>query len=92
MTLPVSAERLGLKTYTTADGLPSAWVQRVVPDSRGLLWFCTRDGLSRFDGTRFVTYSMEHGLPIPHVTHLVETRQLGVGRSILSECCRRQKQ
>ena len=73
--MPAAAERLALRTYTTADGLPSSYVHRIVADSRGLLWFCTRDGLSRFDGSQFVTYSVQEGLPHSHVNHLLETRQ-----------------
>jgi len=50
-----NAERLPIKTYTTADGLAHNVVNRVVRDSRGFLWFCTREGLSRFDGYSFLT-------------------------------------
>jgi ligand-binding sensor domain-containing protein len=75
MSVIVRAERLPIKTYTTADGLGSDFVERIVRDSRGFLWFCTRDGLSRFDGYRFVTYTMEHGLSNPTINHLLETRQ-----------------
>src|SRR5436190_23393032 len=50
------AERLPLKIYTSADGLGSSFVDFLMRDSRGFMWFCTRDGLSRFDGARFVTY------------------------------------
>jgi len=71
----VQAERLPIKTYTTADSLGSTFIERIVRDSRGFLWFCTRDGLSRFDGYRFITYSMEHGLPEPTINDLLETRQ-----------------
>jgi ligand-binding sensor domain-containing protein len=49
----VNAERLPIKTYTTADGLPHSSIHRIVRDSRGFLWFCTGDGLSRFDGLLF---------------------------------------
>ena len=68
------AERLPIKTYTTADGLAQNTVVRVVRDSRGFLWFCTRDGLSRFDGYAFTNYGMSHGLPHPNVNHLLEAR------------------
>ncbi len=50
----VRAERLPIKTYTTADGLGSSFINDLMRDSRGFLWVCTRDGLSRFDGSRFV--------------------------------------
>src|SRR5215813_14118154 len=68
------AEQLPIRTYSTADGLGSTFIIRIVRDTKGFLWFCTRDGLSRFDGHRFVTYTMEHGLPNPTINHLLETR------------------
>ena len=41
---------------TTRDGLANAHVEVIFQDSRGFMWFGTRDGLSRFDGYRFTTY------------------------------------
>jgi hypothetical protein len=46
-------EILPLKKYTTSDGLAQDRVGRIVRDSRGFLWFCTGEGLSRFDGYQF---------------------------------------
>ena len=57
-TLHVRAERLPIRIYTSADGLGSSYVTYLMRDSRGFLWVGTRDGLSRFDGLRFVTYQM----------------------------------
>jgi len=68
------AERLPVKIYTTADGLGHNNVNRIVRDSRGFLWFCTFEGLSRFDGYGFTTYSLAHGLPSQVVNDLLETR------------------
>src|SRR5438128_1887563 len=68
------AERLPLKIYTTADGLAHNNVQRIVRDSRGFLWFCTFEGLSRFDGYSFTTYGVDQGLPSPVINDLLETR------------------
>jgi hypothetical protein len=74
MPLIVQAGRLPIKTYTTADGLPRNLINRIVRDSRGFLWFCTGDGLSRFDGYTFKNYGTEHGLPHPFVNDFIETR------------------
>jgi ligand-binding sensor domain-containing protein/signal transduction histidine kinase len=74
ITPDAQAERLAIKAYTTADGLPSTFIQHIVQDSHGFLWFSTRDGLSRFDGYRFVTYSTSHGLPVPTINFLIERR------------------
>ena len=73
-TLAVRAERLPVKTYTTTDGLAHNSVERIVRDSRGFLWFCTFEGLSRFDGYAFKTYGIDQGLPSPVVHDLLETR------------------
>ena len=70
----VNAERLPIKTYTTADGLPHSSIHRIVRDSRGFLWFCTGEGLSRFDGYSFVNYGATEGLPHPTVNDLLQTR------------------
>ena len=69
-----AAERLPLRTYTTEDGLAHARVRRIVADPRGFLWFCTIDGLSRFDGALFVTYRTSDGLADPWVTDLLPAR------------------
>src|SRR5882724_7920716 len=69
------AEQLPVRTYTTADGLPRDLILRIVRDSHGFLWFCTGDGLSRFNGYEFTTYGVEHGLPHPVINDLLETRR-----------------
>ena len=67
-------ERLPIQTYTIADGLVSNKISRIVRDSRGFLWFCTEDGLSRFDGYTFTNYTTGQGLPSNWVDDLLETR------------------
>jgi len=68
------SERLPIKTYTIADGLVSNKISRIVRDSRGFLWFCTEEGLSRFDGYTFTNYTTEQGLPSNWVDDFLETR------------------
>lgn len=70
----IQAERLPLKTYTIADGLARDNVARIVRDLRGFLWFCTNEGLSRFDGYRFTNYGINQGLPGRIVNDFIETR------------------
>ena len=71
---PIAAERLPIKTYTTADGLAHNNINRIVRDSRGFLWFCTAEGLSRFDGYTFTNYTTDQGLPQRNITDFLETR------------------
>lgn len=69
----VKGERLPLKYYTVADGLAHNEVNKIVRDSRGFLWFCTSNGLSRFDGYSFTNYGTDQGLPDPYVNDFLET-------------------
>jgi ligand-binding sensor domain-containing protein/signal transduction histidine kinase len=66
------AEHLPIRTYNASHGLAHDRVRCVLADSRGFLWFCTADGLSRFDGAHFVNYGVEQGLPHPEVNAIVE--------------------
>src|ERR1700686_1947023 len=72
--LALKSELLPIRTYTTADGLAADYVDCIVPDSRGFLWFCTPEGLSRFDGYHFVSYGVDEGLAHRVVSTLTETR------------------
>src|SRR5688572_21720519 len=72
MTIGVRSEELPVRTYTTADGLGSSAITHIMRDSRGFLWFCTRDGLSRFDGVRFTTYSIGRDPSYPTINHILE--------------------
>lgn len=74
LTLPLNAERLPFKIYTTENGLPQNITNRVMSDSHGFLWFSTEDGLSRFDGQVFVNYDTTDGLPHPQINHILEAR------------------
>src|SRR5437867_215144 len=67
-------QHLPIKTYTTTDGLAENQVNQIVRDSRGYMWFCTAEGLSRFDGYRFTNYTTDQGLPHRIVWDLLETR------------------
>lgn len=68
------AEILPVKTYTAADGLPRDAVWKVRQDARGFLWFCTSEGLVRFDGYAFKLYGKDDGLPDPLVQDFLITR------------------
>jgi ligand-binding sensor domain-containing protein/signal transduction histidine kinase len=71
--LSARAERLPVKIYTSADGLGSSATFSLVRDARGFIWLCSRDGLVRFDGYRFITYHVGDETADPQVFHLVPT-------------------
>lgn len=43
----------------TEQGLSQSNVTCILQDSRGLMWFGTRDGLNKYDGYKFTTYKNE---------------------------------
>jgi ligand-binding sensor domain-containing protein len=62
------AKHTGYKTlegwivFTSADGLADDFVQAINSDSKGNIYFGTKNGLSVFDGTKWTTYKTEDGL------------------------------
>src|SRR5215469_14441721 len=66
-------EQLPIRSYTTADGLASDQIDCIVPDSRGFIWFCTPEGLTRFDGYRMVNFGIREGLPDRRTETFLET-------------------
>jgi ligand-binding sensor domain-containing protein/signal transduction histidine kinase len=72
--LSLEGEVLPIRSYTTADGLASDHIDCIVPDSRGFIWFCTPEGLTRFDGYRMVGFGTADGLPHRSVYSFLATR------------------
>jgi signal transduction histidine kinase/ligand-binding sensor domain-containing protein len=73
LTIAAAGQRLPVRVYRSADGLGSSAVNTMLRDSRGFLWFATRDGLSRFDGLKFTTYHFDKSAS-PYITRIFERR------------------
>jgi signal transduction histidine kinase/ligand-binding sensor domain-containing protein len=62
--------------YSTANGLADNSVTKILQDSRGFMWFGTKEGLSRFDGTNFKNFFARKNdstaMPGNSVVHLFE--------------------
>ncbi|HEX2629110.1 MAG TPA: histidine kinase [Chitinophagaceae bacterium] len=58
-----SAQGYSMVRYDMKDGLPSSIVYGCVQDAYGFMWFATENGLCRFDGSHFKTFSTKDGLP-----------------------------
>lgn len=52
--------------YTTEQGLSNNAVFRTLCDSKGFIWFFTWNGISRYDGYRFVNYGTAQQTPLVH--------------------------
>lgn len=48
--------------YDTKDGLAGSTVYDMCQDKDGFMWFATENGLSRYDGTNFVNFTVKDGL------------------------------
>ena len=63
------------QNYNVSNGLSQNTVIRSLEDSNGVMWFCTRDGLNRFDGTEFEVFRADgqpHSLSSSDVTTIIE--------------------
>ena len=49
-------QKLKFKQYSLTEGLSQSSVLCILQDSKGFMWFGTRDGLNKFDGQKFITY------------------------------------
>lgn len=58
--------------YTPREGLISNTIGHIFQDSRGRLYFTSMNGLSVYDGTRFINYTTANGLANDFVNCLME--------------------
>ena len=72
-----SASRLPIRVYRTAQGLPRNTVGCMVAAPNGAMWFCSTEGLVRFDGRNFRVFGPEHGLPSRAVVAMYAIRRGG---------------
>src|SRR5689334_25441049 len=59
----LNAQSYSSVQYGTKDGLPSSTVYAITQDKDGFIWFGTENGLCRFDGKNFKTFTTKDGLP-----------------------------
>lgn len=53
--------------YTTENGLPSNIIYSITEEKNGNIMLGTDNGLSIFNGTQFVNYSVKNGLFNPYI-------------------------
>lgn len=85
VTKPIFAQNFYWKNLTVDSGLSHNTVYTVFQDSKGFMWFGTKDGLNRYDGHQFKIFKNRPQDPLSlqnnHVLTLYETkdRRIWVG-------------
>ena len=76
-TQPPMVKDFAYDRWTTNEGLPHNSVQNIVQTREGYLWLATWEGLARYNGTRFTTFSRDSNPPLPDngVTSILSDRQ-----------------
>lgn len=67
---PVYGQSLNYIQYGTRDGIAGSTVYDLCQDRDGFIWFATNNGVTRFDGKNFKTYTVKEGLPENEVLRL----------------------
>ena len=75
--LQLPASELHLRQITVRDGLPSAYINKILQRHDGFIWIASKGGLSRFDGKNFNNYQMsaDGGVISNDVLSLLEDKQ-----------------
>jgi ligand-binding sensor domain-containing protein len=77
----IYAQSLNFKNYTVSDGLVANPVRCIYQDSKGFLWIGTFDGLSRYDGYKFTSYTNINGLSHNFINSIIEVK----GKLLIAE-------
>ena len=76
------------RTYFMADGLAGMRVDHIAEDNKGYLWFATwNNGVSRFDGDEFQSFTQQDGLINDRVHFILEDSQNRLWFGTLSGVC-----
>jgi ligand-binding sensor domain-containing protein/serine phosphatase RsbU (regulator of sigma subunit) len=60
--------RIRFERFSLEEGLSQSIVFDILQDGKGFLWFCTQDGLNKYDGYGFTVY-----MPDPDNPHSIST-------------------
>lgn len=66
-----------IKEWTSKDGLPNNFISAIQQTDDGYIWIGTNDGLVRFDGVKFETFTKDNtngGLPDNRITKLYKSK------------------
>ena len=55
-----STQLLNFEKFTINEGLSQGFIYNIAQDEKGFIWFCTPDGLNRYDGYHFKIYRHDY--------------------------------
>jgi ligand-binding sensor domain-containing protein len=70
----VYGQHPGFRQFRVEDGLESPTVYSCTQDDKGYLWFGTESGVSRFNGRKFESFSIDEGLADNEVFGIYQDR------------------
>ena len=69
---PYLSRHYAYRYFSTRDGLAQMQVMCAFQDSDGFMWFGTKGGVSRWDGTSFKNFTPDDGLPYGETVNISE--------------------
>ena len=66
----LNTKTLTFRNFTTHDGLPGNFILAIEEDDSGSLWIGTNNGLSRFNGKKFLNFSRINGIQSKYIFSL----------------------
>lgn len=67
-----NAQQPVYKKFNTINGLPSNFVYKVFQDSKGMIWFATNTGVSRYDGVELEVCGTQDYIPCIDIWYMYE--------------------
>jgi signal transduction histidine kinase/ligand-binding sensor domain-containing protein len=85
------ASRMPVQMFSVAEGLPRNSVSCLTAGQTGVMWICTSEGLTRYDGSGFRVFGKESGLPASGVASATPSRAGGYWLVTREGICRLEK-
>ncbi|MCK7534334.1 MAG: hypothetical protein MZV63_26620 [Marinilabiliales bacterium] len=70
--LTVKGQELSYTIWNTDNGLPSSIVNDIAQDKMGYIWLATDLGLCKFNGSNFIVFRKQEGLPESSITRILQ--------------------
>jgi ligand-binding sensor domain-containing protein len=85
------ASRMPVQMFSIAEGLPRNSVSCLTAGQTGVMWICSTEGLTRYDGSGFRVFGKESGLPASGVASATPARAGGYWLVTREGICRLEK-